>query len=414
MSKTLYLECACGISGDMGVAALIALGADCEILNNVLKSLNITGFETVISGVSKSGLDCVDFNVILDKEWDGHDHDMEYLHGRDVPGHTHDDSAHSHRSYKDVINIIDSADMTDNARKLARKIFAILAEAEAKVHGTDIEQVHFHEVGAGDSIVDVVSFAVCYDNLGITDTVITGMTEGCGTVRCRHGILPVPVPAVTEIVSSCRIGLRITDVMGELVTPTGAAIAAAVKTSDKLPSLFKIIKTGLGAGKRTYELPSILRAMIIEPAEPEDNSIYKLETDVDDCTGECLGYTMDMLYEAGAREVHYVPVYMKKNRPAYELTVICDRKDIVKLEQIIFAQTTTIGIRRVPMERTTLERRTETVHTSLGEAQVKICTYDGGIVKAYPEYDSVAQISHSLQKPFREVYEIVKKESNAE
>ena len=270
MGKTLYLECYSGISGDMTVAALLDLGADQTVLDNVLKSLSVSGFRTKISRVVKSGIDACDFDVVLDKAHENHDHDMEYLHGHHHE-HTHSYAAesahghhhHEHRGMKEITHIIEHGAMTENAKKIALKIFGILAEAESKAHNVPVDQVHFHEVGAVDSIVDIVSTAVCLDNLDITDVIVPVLCEGRGTVRCQHGILPIPVPAVANVVSANHLHLKMTEVEGELVTPTGAAIVAAVKTKDKLPETFEIQKIGIGAGKRQYECPGILRAMII-------------------------------------------------------------------------------------------------------------------------------------------------------
>ena len=351
MKNTLYLECYSGISGDMTVAALLDLGADREVLEKALKTLPVEGFEIKISRVKKSGLDVCDFSVILDKEHENHDHDMEYLHGSHKHGeeeHTHgEDEAHQHshihlhekshnhghvhlhehshhhehRNLSGILHIISHADITPRAKEIAERIFTILAEAEAKAHGTELDEVHFHEVGAVDSIVDIVAAAVCLDNLNITDVIATELCEGHGFVRCQHGIIPVPVPAVVNIAEKHKLSLRITDTEGELVTPTGAAIIAAVRSMDKLPKKFSIEKIGIGAGKRNYDRPSLLRAMLIKDKTFEDNQIYKLESNIDDCTGEMLGYVMELLFKAGARDVHYIPVYMKKNRPAYQLNV---------------------------------------------------------------------------------------------
>lgn len=433
MDKILYLECESGISGDMSVAALLDLGADAELLKRALDSLKLEGMKIIVSRVNKSGLDCCDFNVLTGGESDGHDHDMEYLYGHTygASGHSHGDEGHGHeheashehghlhshhhenRSLKDIRTIIDNAELTPGARALSLKIFDILAEAEAKAHGVDKDEVHFHEVGAVDSIADIVGFAVCYDNLGIDRTVITDIAEGNGTVRCQHGILPVPVPAVTNIVSEHGLTLKKTGISGELVTPTGAAIAAAVRTDGTLPESYVIKKTGLGAGKRSYELPGFVRAMLIEDAEDmAKDSVYRLESDIDDCSGEVLGFTQELLYGAGAREVHFTPIFMKKNRPAYELVVICDGERIKALEEIIFRNTTTIGIRRVRMERTVLEREIIRVNTSLGEVQIKVCTLRGKKF-FYPEYESVAAISRERGLPYREAYEIIQRECAA-
>lgn len=420
MSKQkLYLECYAGISGDMTVAALLDLGADQDVLNETLNSLSISGqFQTKISRVSKSGLDACDFDVVLERE--NHDHDMHYLHGHDHHHeHTHDhdhhhehthghghDHHHEHRGLIEIQGIIRCSRMTERAKELAEKIFDILANAEAKAHGKPKTEVHFHEVGAVDSIVDIAAVAICLDNLGIEDVIIPALYEGSGTVRCQHGVLPIPVPAVANIVNAENLTLRITETEGEFVTPTGAAIAAAIRTEEKLPENFRILKTGIGAGKRNYERPSILRAMLIEEQANQDvekDEIIKLESNIDDCTGEALGYTMEKLMEAGARDVHYFPVFMKKNRPGYQLNVICKENQISQLQKIIFEETTSIGIRIQRMERSVLPRRIETRDTSMGEVQIKICSLPTG-ERIYPEHDSIARICKESGKSWQEVY----------
>lgn len=464
MGKTLYLECYSGISGDMTVAALLDLGADRLVLDRVLKSLKVSGFETKISRVVKSGIDACDFDVVLDKEHENHDHDMEYLHGHHHKGHennhfydhnhVHEDKAehfhshehnhahgagsaqdrhhHEHCGIKEITYIIEHSAMNENAKKIALRIFEILAEAESKAHNVPVDQVHFHEVGAVDSVVDIVSVAVCLDDLDVTEVIVPVLCEGRGTVRCQHGILPIPVPAVANIVNANHLYLKMTEIEGELVTPTGAAIVAAVKTKDKLPETFEIQKIGIGAGKRQYECPGILRAMIISQSAETDeakaqseefknpeignnpkaenqetkDTIIKMETNIDDCSGEVLGFVMERLMKAGARDVHYVPVFMKKNRPAWVLNVICKEEDIETLQNIIFEETTTIGIRYSRMERTILPRETRTLPTPWGEVLAKVCTLNGK-EQLYPEYESVAQLSREKEIPFTEIYRYI-------
>ncbi len=418
MGKTLYLECSSGISGDMTVAALLDLGADVEKLQRVLDSLPVSGFETKVSRVKKSGIAACDFSVQLDSLHENHDHDIDYLHGHEKHGlyeehekqefhHVH---AHIHRGIKEIYEIISRARMSDRAKEIAQRIFEVLALAEAKAHEVPVEEVHFHEVGAVDSIVDIVSAAVCLDQLDITEVIVPSLCEGQGTVRCQHGILPVPVPAVANIVEQHKIRLERIPDQGEFVTPTGAAIVAAIRTSERLPKEYYIEKTGIGAGKRTYERPSLLRAMLIRKAEPTQDIIYKLETNIDDCSGEMLGFVMEELLKAGARDVHYIPCYMKKNRPAWILCVLCDEKDVAVMEQIIFDQTTTIGIRRTVMERTVLKREEKLVHTACGDAQVKICRR-GDSVRCYPEYESAAAIARKQQLPLMQVYRLIEESS---
>ncbi len=306
VNRTLYLECYSGISGDMMAAALLDLGADQQALKDALESLPLEGFRIEIGRVKKSGLDACDFAVILDSAHENHDHDMEYLHGHGtVHSHSHKGS-HEHRGMKEILHIIDNGAMTREAKAIAKRIFGILAQAEAKAHGVPLEEVHFHEVGAVDSIVDIISVAVCLDNLGITECIVPVLYEGCGTIRCQHGILPVPVPAVANIASEHNLDLCITESKGEFVTPTGAAIVAAIRTAKELPEKFSLRKIGIGAGKREYDRPGILRAMLIEgQASYGRDCIWKLETNMDDCTGEALGYVMDRLFEAGARDVFF-------------------------------------------------------------------------------------------------------------
>lgn len=407
VNRTLYLECYSGISGDMMAAALLDLGADQQALKDALESLPLEGFRIEIGRVKKSGLDACDFAVILDSAHENHDHDMEYLHGHGtVHSHSHKGS-HEHRGMKEILHIIDNGAMTRDAKAIAKRIFGILAQAEAKAHGVPLEEVHFHEVGAVDSIVDIISVAVCLDNLGITECIVPVLYEGCGTIRCQHGILPVPVPAVANIASEHNLDLCITESKGEFVTPTGAAIVAAIRTAKELPETFSLRKIGIGAGKREYDRPGILRAMLIEgQASYGRDCIWKLETNMDDCTGEALGYVMDRLFEAGARDVSYTPVYMKKNRPAYQLNVICTEENVKQMEQIIFEETTTIGIRRQQMERSVLARSMETVRTCLGDAQVKVCAL-GSQIRKYPEYQSVVRLCKEHDRSFQEVYQMV-------
>ena len=421
MGKSLYLECNAGISGDMTVGALLDLGADEAVLRAVLDTIPEKGFDIEIKRVKKAGIDCCDFNVILDEAHENHDHDMEYLHGHeyedgqeneDMPyeqerGHHHDHDHHpEHRCMPQIRQILADTKMTGRARKTALKIFEILAEAEAQAHNVAVDEVHFHEVGAIDSIVDIVAASVCLDNLNITEVIVPKLCEGMGTVRCQHGILSIPVPATANILAKYNIPLEMIDVKGEFVTPTGAAIVAAVITSDKLPKNLKIKRIGLGAGKREYKRASILRAMIIEYDREEQDTIYKLESNIDDCTGEELGFVLDRLFAAGARDVHYIPIYMKKNRPAWQLTVLCQKEDIEALEHIIFRDTTTIGIRRVEMERTVLKREQLTLQTAFGPAEVKVCTVDGE-KRYYPEYDSVARICREQRASYNEVYQML-------
>lgn len=440
----LYLECNYGISGDMAVAALLDAGADRTALEKALASIPVKGFKTEIKRVEKNGVSCLDFNVILDSEHENQDHDMNYLfghesaehnhgHGEHFHGHTHHHSEaeehshaaqheihhgeqvhhHEHRNLHDVLEIIDKTEMTENARKLAHKIFEIIAKAESKAHSKPVEEVHFHEVGAVDSVVDVIALAVCFDSLHVEKVFVPFLCEGTGTVRCQHGILPVPVPAVANIMQEYYVPLKITGERGEFVTPTGAAFVAAVATEFSLPKNFVLKKIGMGAGKRDYGVPNIVRAMLVETEEknnPENqltsafhDKIIKLETNIDDSTGEALGFVMDELFASGALDVHYLPCFMKKNRPAWLLVVLCRLEDAAKMEKIIFMHTTTIGIRMSQMERTCLARSECSVEVFGEKAEVKVVDVYGE-KRFYPEYERVSRIAQKTKKPFGEVY----------
>lgn len=417
--RTLYLECDGGISGDMVVAALLDAGASEKAVSDALASLPLGGYDVRVTRRSANGIDCCDFDVVLDGAHQNHDHDMAYLYGN-LDGvakpHPHGHH-HEHRNLSDVLAVIDAGSLAPGASALAHRIFEILAEAESKAHGVPADQVHFHEVGAVDSIVDVVSAAVCLDSLGVTDAVVSPLAEGHGRVRTQHGVLPVPVPAVVNIAAAHGLALAPRDVEGELVTPTGAAIAAAVRTADALPPAYAIKAVGYGCGKRAYEPRSMVRTMLVEPRDPAPaarptepahaDALVKLETEVDDCTGEALGNALSKLFLAGAREAHYVPIYMKKNRPAYQVEVLCAQDRVAACERVLFEETTTIGVRRHLVERTALPREQKDVRTSLGPAQAKVVTLPSGAVRAYPEHDSVVALAERAGVPYQEAYRAV-------
>jgi uncharacterized protein (TIGR00299 family) protein len=461
MGKTLYLQCDSGISGDMVAGALIDLGVDEHGLRAALASLGVGGFDLVVSRKRVGSLDACDFDVVLDEACDGHDHDMEYLYGdlddetpahrrphaRDAShdashGHAHDhdhvhahdaahDHAHVHRNLDDVLRVIDAADLSERAAGIARRVFRIVAEAEAEAHGVPVAEVHFHEVGAVDSIVDVVAVAYCLDALGVTDAYVSPLMEGTGRVRSAHGVLPVPVPAVANIVRSHGLVISQSDRQGEFVTPTGAAIAAAIGTLREPPDRYRILACGLGSGKRAYDPPSTVRALLVEPLPGQARAseasparaqgpeacpgqpkglvpgLWKLECEMDDCTGEDLGRALGLLMGAGAREAHFAPVFMKKNRPGYQVQVLCDASLVPRMERVLFEETTTIGVRRHRVERTALARREVRVSCELGEASVKVVELPDGRERAYPEHDAVAALARAAGVPYQEAYRAV-------
>lgn len=386
MNKILYLEGSSGISGDMTVSALLDLGASREKLEKELSKLPLDGYRLVIGRTVKNGIDACAFYVELDES-----------------------KPQPLRDFRQIRTLLLESELEEKVKELSLQIFFVLAKAEAKVHGTDLEHVHFHEVGAVDSIVDIVAAAVCYLDLGIPKVAVGTLREGTGTTWCQHGRIPVPVPATAELVRTHGLSMKITDVQGEMITPTGAAIAAVLQNT-LLPESFSIEKIGIGSGEKDFPHANILRAMIIREEdvlrETLQDQVMVLETNVDDCSGEILGYVQELLMMQGALDAIYRPVVMKKSRPAYQLQVICRKGDQEKLEQLIFRETTTIGIRSYPANRKILERKIEEIETLYGKMKVKICRVDGE-ERAYPEYEEVKRYCMESGVPMREVYKSV-------
>ena len=449
--KSYYFECNSGISGDMTVAALLDLGADPNVLMKALESLHVDGFHVHISKVKKCGIEAADFDVHLADEGHehhhhddacGHSHEHPHVHdhscdsndhhahshesGHDhlhEEGHTHRHGEghlhthgdhhhpHTHRNLHDIVHIIQDSGITEHAKELAIKIFKVVAEAESKAHGLPIDEVHFHEVGAVDSIVDIVGAAVCLDNLGAERVYCTSISEGQGTVRCQHGIMPVPVPAVTNIVAAHGLTLRITDNDGEMVTPTGAAIVAGIRTDSRLPTSFRIVKTGIGAGKKDFEQANILRIHEIETdASPEEgDEVVVMNTNIDDQTSEQLAYAMEKLFASGARDVWFEPVFMKKNRPALKLNVLCLPHQVEALAEVIFRETSSIGLRYQNYRRIIMDRTLDEVQTEYGPVQIKRCSFHG-IRKNTVEYESAKRAAEQHDVPLEEVYRATYKE----
>ena len=441
--RALIFDGTSGISGDMTVAALLDLGASEERLMAALATLPVHGFEARVSRGAKSGLSACDFDVVLDDEHQNHDHDMAWLFGENgadghehhhhhdeghehehchehAHGHDHGHGHHhAHRSLADVRAVIEASGLTAHAKELALAVFGKLAEAEAKAHGATPDTVMLHEVGAVDSIVDICAVAACLDDLGVDQVIAPCLSEGHGTIRCAHGMMPIPVPAVANLCSAAGIELVPAPVHGELVTPTGAAIVAALRTSAELPDSYRILACGYGAGKRAYEnTAGVLRVTLAEVADARneeaadddpgaEHPVTKLECDLDDCTGEALGRTIELLMAAGARDAHAIPVVMKKGRPGYQLEVICDESNQQQLMDLVFENTTTIGIRSMTMLRHPLRRQPDEVQTRFGSIATKRVVLPNGSVRSYPEYGSVVVACERTGASFQEVFRAV-------
>ena len=355
--RILYLEGSSGISGDMTVSALLDLGADREHMKREIAKLPLEGYRLVIGRTEKCGIDACAFFVEMDA-------------AKPQPA----------RNYRQIRQMLEESQLDPKVKERALAIFGVLAEAEAGVHGTTPEQVHFHEVGAVDSIIDIVGAGHLSGKSGGREDCPGNLREGQGTSWCQHGRMPVPVPATAQLIARYHLPVKITDTQGEMITPTGAAIAAAC-ANCRLPEEFVIEKIGIGSGEKDFTHANILRAMWVRPAREASaengnasgesaresgDTVWVLETNVDDCTGEQLGYVQEQLLEEGALDACYLPVFMKKSRPAWQLQVLSRREDVKKLEQLIFRETTTIGIRRYEAHRTVLPRRIVTVETPWG------------------------------------------------
>ena len=379
--KVAYFDCFAGISGDMTLGALVDAGLSFAALESELDKLSVREFTLSQRRVEKHGIAGTKIDV----------------NARE---------GHIHRHLKDVLEIINNSAISASAKEKAARVFQKLAEAEAKIHGTTIEAVHFHEVGAVDAIVDVVGAIIGLELLEIEAIYASKFRFGSGHTRGAHGAMPVPVPAVVEMTKG--FPSERTDIPYELVTPTGAAILTALASTIGETIQLRTESTGYGAGTRDVEqVPNLLRVEIGELiADPQTDFPVLLETNIDDMTPEIYGYLIDRLLEAGARDAFLTPVIMKKGRPGIQLTVLTDPNKETELTELIFSETTTLGIRRLPVQRHILERRADTVQTPYGPVRVKIADI-GGKQRITPEYDDCARIAREKQVPILDVYKAV-------
>lgn len=387
--RILYFDCFSGISGDMTVGALLDLGVPQEHLLSNLEKLGISDeYEIRIKKSIKNGIEGTDFYVDLIEHHHHHDHD-----------HGHEHHHHHGRNLFDIEGLIDKSDLDENIKAISKNIFKIVADAEAKVHGKDIYEVHFHEVGAVDSIIDIVGTAICIDYIKPDKIISSALNTGSGFVRCQHGLIPVPAPATVNILKDVPIYCDEREF--ELTTPTGAAIIKAVASDFKKLSEIKIKKVGYGCGKRDTDKPNVLRVIIAEDAS-QDTCI--LEATIDDMNPQIYGYLMDKLFEAGAKDVYLTPVYMKKNRPGIVVTVTTPIKLEERIKEVIFTETTTIGIRRFNIERTELEREFKTQSTEFGDIMFKVSSYNNKVVNVTPEFEDIKSVAEKLNIPLKMLY----------
>ncbi len=390
--KTLYFDCSSGISGNMTLGALLEIVGDNNYLLEELKKLNIEGYEIEISKKVKNGITGTYVDVILKHhEHTEHNHDHHHHH-------------HEHRNLNDINKIIDNSNLDNNVKELSKRIFLRVAKAESKVHNRPLEEVHFHEVGAIDSIIDIVGTAILINKINPDNIISSIVNDGYGFIECAHGTMSVPVPATSEIFASSNVKFRQIDIDTELVTPTGAAIIAELATEFTTLPAMVTEKIGWGTGSKELKIPNILKVYYGEMAEKNENFVV-METNIDDCGGELYGYTQEQLFQNGALDVFFTPIYMKKNRPGYRMSVACKRQDMLKLQNIIFRETTTIGIRYRFEYRTELERELIEIDTKYGKIKAKKVN-NNGEVYIYPEYESIKKIAQEKNIPLKEFYKL--------
>ncbi|HEX5708298.1 MAG TPA: nickel pincer cofactor biosynthesis protein LarC [Pyrinomonadaceae bacterium] len=383
--RTLYFDCFAGISGDMILGALVSAGVDERELRARLELLGVEGYELTFERVDRSGISAVRAHVRTKEE-------------------------HHHRHLSDILKIISASRLEENVKGRASEIFRRLAEAEARVHNVAVERIHFHEVGALDAIVDVVGACVGFELLGAERFVSSALHVGSGTVEMEHGRFPVPPPAVAELLKDAPI--YSTDIVGELVTPTGAAVLVSVcEAFGPLPSM-RVAATGYGAGGREYKnFPNVLR-LIVGEAEGAgagvDERLLMVETNIDDLSPQTLGYLMDKAFEAGALDCYFTPVQMKKNRPGVLVSMLCRPSEREALLALLFAETTTLGVRTYEVERRALARETLRVETEYGEIDVKAARMGERLVGAKPEHDQCRAAAERAGVPLRVVEEAVR------
>ncbi len=417
--RVLYFDCFSGISGDMTLGALLDIGVDKEQFKSELDKLNLSGYEITIQKTIKNGITGTDVNVVLNEDCEEHRNSIhEHEHHENAHHHVHDHvhKTHAHstgaRNLKDIEVLIEFSDLKPSVKSFSIKVFREIAKAEAKVHNKDINEVHFHEVGAVDSIVDIVGTAICLDLLGIERVFSSPVHDGTGFINCQHGMLPVPVPAVMEMLVESKIPYISEDINTELVTPTGMGIIKCLATSyGRMPAMI-IEKIGYGMGKRETGRLNALRVVMGTLFEEDylEEEISVLETNIDDMTPEAIGYTVESLLEKGALDVFTSPIYMKKNRSAVMLTVLAAKDKEKELVNVLFKETSTLGVRVRNTVRYCMDRKMVKVDTEYGEVRVKVAS-SGDIVKFAPEYEDCREIAKRSGLPIRNVYDLVNEKS---
>ena len=431
--RVAHFDCFSGISGDMFMGALLDAGVSPKVLEDAVAALNL-GARLEIAKINKGGLAATKADVWVagekdkprDEYWAEHEHDKnshahaheaghehghshkhavaDHERGQECPRHTNNEHVHG-RGLKEIRQIINAAAISGTAKKTAIAIFENLGAAEAKVHNTDIESIHFHEVGAVDALVDIVCAAVGSEALGIGEWVFSPLNVGGGTVKCAHGILPVPPPAVIELLQGAPT--YSSGIQKELVTPTGAAIVKTLASRYGAYPAIVVSKSAYGAGSRDLPgQPNVLRLILGEStvsAETTPEMVSVIEANLDDLNPQIFGYVMDRLFAEGALDVFGTPVQMKKGRPGMVLTVLARPEQVSQLTKIIFAETTTLGVRIREERRQVLQRRSTSVETKWGEVRVKVANLNGTVTNYAPEYEDCRRIAEEKGVPLKSV-----------
>jgi pyridinium-3,5-bisthiocarboxylic acid mononucleotide nickel chelatase len=419
--RIAYLDCFSGISGDMFLGALVDAGVPFELLEKTVADLNIIA-RLELSRVDRAGISACKVDVVVRGEkdlpreefWERQQAREGHHHGEKPAEDAHDSHKHRHgRHLKEILGIIDAAPINRRAKQTASEIFNLLGSAEAKIHNVAVEQIHFHEVGSEDAIVDVVCAAVGADSLGVEQFFSSPLNVGGGAVRCAHGVLPVPAPATLELLKDVPVYSG--EIQKELVTPTGAAIAKVLVKGFESRPLMKVEKTGYGAGSRDFpQHPNVLRLTIGDTIDAElaagdqqsshavAEEISILEANLDDLNPQLIGYITELAFSQGALDVFTVPVQMKKNRPGTLLTVLAKLQDELKLREMIFRESSTLGIRVRHEKRYALPRRHEAVATPWGDVRMKIAG-NGKALQYAPEYEDCRRIAAEHEVPLKTV-----------
>ena len=401
MTKIAYFDCFSGASGDMIIGSLLDAGLDLEIIKKGLAGLDFYGYKLTAEKVVRSGITATKFDVVMDEE----EHE-----------HHHETSHHQHRGLAEILNIINNGKIPDSVKTKSSEIFRKLGTVEAGIHGVPLEEVHFHELGAIDTIVDIVGTVLALETLKIEKVYSSPLAVGSGTVKTAHGVLPVPAPATLQILADAGVPIvnapPSENPPGELLTPTGAVLITSLAKEYKQPNM-KVEKTGYGAGNKQFPTwPNVVRVWLgEETAGVSDDGLVLLETNIDDMNPQIYGYLMEKLFNEKAADVWFTPIQMKKNRPAIMLSVLAPASLETKLTEIIMRETSTLGIRSRPVSRHMAHREIIEFDSSLGRAKAKIKRFGDDIVAVSPEYDDCRRLALEHNLPLHEVSRVVEIEA---